>query len=90
MSAEMSVSHARAHWSDALRAVTTQPLYLTSHGQRRVVMVDAAVYDRMVEEWEDYQDLLAYDEAKTVDDGTRIPWEEVKRELGLLDALRTE
>jgi prevent-host-death family protein len=80
---EMSVSAARAHLAEAVRSAHTAPVALTTRGRRTAVLVDAAVYDRLVDEWEDYQDVLAYDEAKAEDDGDRVLLEDVMRDLGL-------
>jgi prevent-host-death family protein len=83
----MTISEARANLAKAIRQAREQPVFLTNHGRRTAVLLDAKVYDWLVDEWEDYQDIIAYDQAKAEDDGTHMPWEEyeaeVRAELGL-------
>lgn len=82
---EMSVSDARKNLREVVSSAHTAPVALTNRGRRAAVVVDAEVYDRLVEDWEDYQDVLAYDEAKAEDDGSEdsVTLEEVMRDLGL-------
>ncbi len=57
-----------------------EPLYLTKHGKPIAVLVDYELFENVVERLEDYMDLetLAETEGEI-----GIPWEQVKRELGL-------
>ena len=48
-------------------------------------MVPIEVYKELVELVEDLEDVKAFDEAK---DDERIPWEEVRKQLGLSDRSR--
>jgi len=57
-----------------------EPLYLTKHGKPIAVLVDYELFESVVERLEDYMDreTLAETEGEV-----GIPWEQVKRELGL-------
>ena len=57
-----------------------EPLYLTKHGKPVAVLVDYGLFESVVERLEDYMDREAIAETKGE---IGIPWEQVKRELGL-------
>lgn len=57
-----------------------EPLYLTKHGKPIAVLVDYELFESVVERLEEYMDLETL--AETEGEET-IPWEDVKRELGL-------
>ena len=54
----------------------------TKAGEKEQVVIPVEVYERLLEAWEDLEDIRAYDEAKA-EGGETIPLEKVKRELGL-------
>lgn len=66
-------------------AYVKEPVYLTRHGRRLVAVVDVEVLERIVELAEDALDIAAADEARreTAAGAEPIPWEQVKRDLGL-------
>lgn len=80
---EMAVSQAREHLAaviaDAQR--TGEPVYLTRRGRPVAVVVDPAVFERLLEDAEDALDRAELALARDEDD--YIPWEQVKADLGL-------
>lgn len=62
-------------------------VYLTKHGRKYAVLVDAEVFQQLLDELQDFQDAEAARQARQEmeDTGaTPIPWEEVKVDLGLV------
>lgn len=59
------------------------PQYITdSEGNKLSVVLPIKAYEnimKLLEEWEDMEDVRLYDEAKKEDDGERIPIEEAFR-----------
>lgn len=57
---------------------TLNPQYVTDKkGRKTAVILKIKEFQKLLEELEDADDILLYDEAKKDDDGTRIPMEEV-------------
>lgn len=87
---EMSVTEARARLADVVDDVRVQhePMYLTRRGRRVAALIDAELLERLLEAAEDLADLHAAAEARTeMEAGAApIPWDEVKADLGLVDA----
>ncbi|QIK62632.1 type II toxin-antitoxin system Phd/YefM family antitoxin [Leucobacter viscericola] len=66
--------------------LANEDVYLTKHGHKFAVLVDAAKFEQMLEELEDFQDAEAARRARKEMEATGaapIPWEEVKADLGL-------
>ena len=80
---EMAVSEARENLATLIDETrrSGEPVYVTRRGKRVAVIVDADVFDRLVEDEEDRLDRQALQAARDADDF--IPWDEVKAELGL-------
>ena len=85
MATELSVTEARERFSEVVDIAEREPVFLTKHGQRQAVVLSADQYERMVELVEDAVDLDAADVARAeIENGQpTIPWEDVKRDLGL-------
>ncbi len=65
-----------------LPRASKEPVYLTRCGRRIAAIVDADVYDALVERAEDAIDRA---ELRAVrDENDFVPWEEVKADLGML------
>lgn len=79
----MTATDAREHFSDALAASATEPVFITRHGKRVAALVTAEFYDRAIEALEDAEDIAAARAARD-EDGESIPWEVVKADLGLV------
>ncbi len=85
MAKELSVTDARERFSEVVETAEREPVFLTKHGRRQAVVLSAAQYDRMLELVEDAEDLAAADDAMAavLAGEPTIPWEDVKRDLGL-------
>jgi prevent-host-death family protein len=81
---ELAVSDARDHFADAIEQArrSGEPVYVTRRGRRVAVIVDAEVYERVVESAEDASDRHELQAARADDD--YVPWDEVKADLGLV------
>ena len=76
--------------SDARRDLPTlvdksakEPILITRHGDDAAVMISPSLYEEMIEAMEELEDIEAFDEAVASNE-TPIPWDEVKKDLGLL------
>lgn len=78
----VSITDARADLAAVVKKVKKNPVEITSHGKVQAVLVDPSFYERAMEALEDIEDVRAFDEAKK-DTSPRIPWEQVKKDLGL-------
>jgi prevent-host-death family protein len=80
---QFAVSEARDHLAEVIDQArrSGEPVYVTRHGHRVAVIVDADVYDRVVEAGEDAADRRELQAAR--DDDDFVPWREVKADLGL-------
>jgi prevent-host-death family protein len=80
---ELAVSDARDHFADAIEQArrSGEPVYVTRRGRRVAVIVDAEVYERVVESAEDASDRGELQAAWADDD--YVPWDEVKADLRL-------
>jgi prevent-host-death family protein len=85
MAKELSVTDARERFSEVVETAEREPVFLTKHGRRQAVVLSAAQYGRMLELVEDAEDLAAADDAMAavLAGEPTIPWEDVKRDLGL-------
>jgi len=79
---EMPISKVRENLSEVVDVTrrSGEPLYLTKHGKPIAVLVDYELFESVVERLEDYMDRETLAETKGE---IGIPWEQVKRELGL-------
>jgi len=79
---ELPVSQARERFAEVLEQARREPVYLTRHGRRLAVVVDAEEYDQMVAVLEDAEDQRLVDES-LAEDGEPVPWEAIRSDLGL-------
>ncbi len=61
--------------------ITVHPQYITDSAGEKLVVLPASEFKSIMEELEDLEDIRLYDEAKKEDDGTRISFEEVFRQI---------
>jgi prevent-host-death family protein len=81
---EMAVSEARDHLAELIDATrrTGQPVYVTRRGRRVAVILDTDAYEKLLEDAEDAVDRAELRAAR--EEADYVPWDEVKRDLGLL------
>ena len=79
---DIAISEARENLADTIRRARKSPICITNHGEAQVVMIDASVYEKMIEDLEDLADISAFDEA-VAEKNSGIPWAQVKKDLGL-------
>lgn len=78
--AQHSISDIRDNLAAVIQESATEPVEIIRHGRRVAVMVSPMMFDRAMEALEDQADEAAFDEAIS---GETIPWDELKKELGL-------
>ncbi|OYV59635.1 MAG: prevent-host-death family protein [Actinobacteria bacterium 21-73-9] len=78
---KISVSKAREKLSEVVEMSQTEPVELEYYGRRAAILISPDQYDEMLEALEESQDVAAFDNA-IAEDGSNIPWEQVKRDLG--------
>lgn len=80
---EMAVSEAREQLANVIASAsrTGEPVYLTRRGKAVAVVVDPAVFERLLQDAEDALDRAELKIAR--DENDYVPWEQVKAELGL-------
>lgn len=81
---ELAVSAARSNLADVIETARTsrEPVYVTRRGRRVAVIIDAEVFEEIVEAAEEATDRRELGVARAEDD--YIPWDEVKADLGLV------
>ena len=80
---DLSISDARADLAKAVTRAKKNPVTILKHGKAVAVLINPALFARFVESIEELEDIAAFDEAISDKDPT-IPWERVKKDLGLL------
>lgn len=78
----LSISDAREGLAAAIKELDTGPVTISRHGKPVAVLLSPSSYEKFLEVMEDAQDIASY-EAAISDLGPLIPWEEVKKDLGL-------
>lgn len=82
----MTISEARGKLSALVDAAHREPVYLTRRDQAVAAIVDPEQLRRLLEDAEELADIRAVDaaweEAEHLGE-VPVPWDEVKRELGL-------
>ena len=76
-----SVADARNKLSDAIDQSQSEAVFIERRGKLAAVMVSPQQYERMVEALEEAEDVAAFDEA-LAEEGSNIPWEQAKADLG--------
>jgi len=79
---EFPIAQARADFQGVITKAKKRPVCITKHGKPDIVMIDPSLYEEMLNDLEELEDILdAREELKHQEDF--IPWEKVKKELGL-------
>ncbi len=79
----ISISDARAELSEAISKAKKKPVTISRHGKPIAVLVNPSMYEKLVEAMEELEDIEDFDSSVSKADQT-IPWEQAKRDLGLL------
>lgn len=82
----IAITDARGRLASIIDDARNEPVYLTRRDRPVAAVVDVALLGRLLEEAEELADIRAVDEAWEETERlaeTPIPWDEVKRELGL-------
>ena len=79
---ELSVSDARAELPSAIKKSQKSPVHILKHGEPVAVLISPNLYREMLDAMEELEDIEALDQALAIK-GESIPWEDVKKELGL-------
>lgn len=84
---QIAITEARSKLASIVDEARAHPVYLTRRDRPIVAVVDADHLARLIEDAEELADIravdVAWDETRELEE-TPIPWDEVKRELGLL------
>jgi prevent-host-death family protein len=80
---ELSVTDARAELPAAIKKSHKAPVHILKHGEPVAVLISPTLYREMLEAMEELEDIEAFDQA-VLSNEKLIPWESVKKELGLL------
>jgi antitoxin Phd len=84
--ARMAVSTARKKMAEVIELARTEAVILEKHGSPTAVVISYERYDELMDALETLEDLAALDELRAEQETNpepAIPWEEVKRDLGL-------
>jgi len=81
---ELTVSLARENLAELIDSTqrSGEPVVLTRHGPPVAVVLDHALFERLVAAADENSDRQALAQAREDDD--TVPWEQVKADLGLL------
>lgn len=81
---DVAVSEARDHLAEVIEQArqSGEPVFVTRRGRRVAVIIDAEVYERVVDAADDATDRRELQAARDEDD--YVPWDEVKTDLGLV------
>ncbi|MCR6713364.1 MAG: type II toxin-antitoxin system Phd/YefM family antitoxin [Demequina sp.] len=83
---QIPITEARDRLAAVVDEARNEPVYLTRRNRRVAAVVDASVLERLLSDAEELEDIRAVDEAWAETERlgeTPVPWEDVKRELGL-------
>jgi len=84
--ARMAVSTARKKMAEVIELARTEAVILEKHGTPAAVVISYERYDELMDALETLEDLAALDELRAEQEANpepAVPWEEVKRDLGL-------
>lgn len=78
----ITVSEARQELAETIATAQHEPVGLTKHNEVVAVVVGSVLFERLAQALEEFEDIRAI-EAVRAAALPNLPWEEVKRELGL-------
>lgn len=83
----VAITDARGRLASIIDEARTEPVYLTRRDRAVAAVVDAQLLEQLLEDAEELADIRAVDAAWEETERlseTPIPWEDVKRDLGLI------
>ncbi|KNY05498.1 type II toxin-antitoxin system Phd/YefM family antitoxin [Microbacterium sp. GCS4] len=84
---EIAITEARSRLASIIDDARTEPVYLTRRSRPVAAVVDTSLLERLLADAEELADIRAVDEAWEETERlqeTPIPWDDVKRDLGLV------
>jgi prevent-host-death family protein len=82
----VAISEARGKLASIIDEARSEPVYLTRRNRPVAAVIDSEQLERLLEDAEELADIRAVDaaweETGSLDE-TAVPWEDVKRDLGL-------
>lgn len=84
---EIAITEARGRLASIIDEARSEPVYLTRRNRAVAAVVDSSFLEKLLEDAEELADIRAVDEAWDETQRlqeTPIPWEDVKRDLGLV------
>ena len=79
---EFSVSDARKDLPSLIDKCKREPIVINRHGKAEAVIIDIEQYEKFLDAVEELEDIAMAEESMR-DPGPNIPWEKVKKDLGL-------
>lgn len=84
---QIAITEARGRLASIIDEARTEPVYLTRRNRPVAAVVDAAQLEQLLEDAEELADIravdAAWDETEKLGE-TPVPWDDVKRDLGLV------
>lgn len=84
---QVAITDARGRLAAIVDEARTEPVYLTRRNRPVAAVVDAQLLEHLLEDAEELADIRAVDaaweETERLDE-TPVPWDDVKRDLGLI------
>jgi prevent-host-death family protein len=84
---QVAITDARGRLAAIVDEARTAPVYLTRRDRPVAAVVDAGLLEQLLEDAEELADIRAVDAAWEESERlgeTPVPWEDVKRDLGLI------
>ena len=83
---QVAITDARGHLASIIDQARVEPVYLTRRNRPVAAVIDSEQLERLLEDAEELADIRAVDaaweETEQLDE-VSVPWDEVKRDLGL-------
>jgi len=80
---DLPISDARASLADAVNKAAKSPVSISKHGRPVAFLVNPSLFEKFLENVEELADIAVFDESDK-DYNSAIPWESVKKDLGLV------
>ena len=78
----ISITDIRANFSEAIATSAVEAVFIQKHGELAAVLISPERYEQLMDALEEIEDIIAV-KAALEDPSPNIPWDEVKRQLGL-------